>query len=111
MCLTTPSSLLSLASSSVSGGFLLLLGALPGPGNTHSIPALLQLIHGCRLSQRTFLFLQVTHDLGFKEDTPAPFVGGEVVFGLGAFVLLRSLLWLLAACLCDGGELVVEGLV
>ena len=67
MLCTTPSNRLSRANNSASGGFLLRLGALPGPGNTHSIPCLLQLEHGCRLSQRTFRFLHVVHDRGFNE--------------------------------------------
>lgn len=47
------------------------------------MPALLQWEHGCRLSQRTFLFLHVTQDLGFgcgADGFPfVPFVGGESV--------------------------------
>ena len=46
----------------MSGGFLLRLGALPGPGKMHSIAALLQFEHGCLLSHLTFLFLHVTQD-------------------------------------------------
>ena len=81
---TTPSNLRSLANSSVSGGFLLRLGALPGPGNTHSIAALLQFEHGCLLSHLTFLFLHVVHDLAFKPEEPlaALLAGGELCFPL-----------------------------
>lgn len=50
----------------------------------HSMSALLQFEQGCRLSHRTFLFLQVTQDLGFgcagAEAPLALFVGGESVF-------------------------------
>src|SRR4051794_31743299 len=60
LCMT-PSSFFSLASSSASCGFLGFLFALPGPGKTHSIPALLQFVHeGWILSQRTFLRRHVT---------------------------------------------------
>lgn len=62
---TTPSSLLSLAISSASCGFLLRLGALPGPGKIHTLPVFKQLAQGFFLSHRTFLFLQVVQDLGF----------------------------------------------
>ena len=81
---TTPSNLRSLANSSVSGGFLLRLGALPGPGNTHSIAALLQFEHGCLLSHLTFLFLHVVHDLAFKPEEPlvALLAGGVLWFPL-----------------------------
>ena len=81
---TTPSNLRSLANSSVSGGFRLRLGALPGPGKTHSIAALLQFEHGCRLSHLTFLFRQVVHDLAFKPEEPlaALLAGGEFCFPL-----------------------------
>lgn len=43
------------------------------------MPALLQLMHGCRLSHRTFLFLHVTHDLGFNG---VPFVVAGPLLGL-----------------------------
>lgn len=66
----------------MSGGFLLRRGALPGPGKMHSIPALLQLMHGCCLSHRTFLFLQVTQDLGFKELPAAMCFGAWPLLGL-----------------------------
>src|SRR5271168_3333467 len=60
LCMT-PSSFFSLASSSASCGFLVFLFALPGPGKTHSMPALLQFVHeGWILSQRTFLRRHVT---------------------------------------------------
>ena len=57
---TTPSSLRNLASNSASGGFLDFLGARPGPGNTHSIPALTQFAHGFSLSHLTFRRRHVT---------------------------------------------------
>ena len=72
------------------GGFLLRLGALPGPGNTHSTPALLQFEQGCLLSHRTFLFLQVVHDLEFNGDGEAPFECGE------------GLLWLVGVAVGEG---------
>ena len=75
---TTPSRRRSLASNSESGGFLLRLGARPGRGNMHSIPALLQLEHGCFLSHLTFLFLHVVHDLGFMLAVGATTLVGEV---------------------------------
>jgi hypothetical protein len=60
---TTPSSRLRRASSSVSGGFLLLRGARPGPGNMHSMCAFVQLPQeGWTLSQRTFRLRQVTQE-------------------------------------------------
>jgi len=64
--LTTPSSLLSRESSSLSGGFLAFLGALPGPGKMHSIPCFVQFEHGFFLSQRTFLRRHVTQLRGFS---------------------------------------------
>ena len=48
----------------------------------HSMPALLQLMHGCRLSHRTFRFLHVTHDLGFNGLPAAPFVVAGPLLGL-----------------------------
>lgn len=69
MPFTTPSSLLSRSRSSLSlpsPGFLGFRGALPGAGKTHSMCALLQLVHGYSLSHFTLRFRQVTHDLGFK---------------------------------------------
>ena len=56
----------------MSGGFLLRLGALPGPGKIHSIAALLQFEHGCLLSHFTFRFLHVMQDLELR-----PFEEGE----------------------------------
>ena len=45
------------------------------------MPALLQLEHGWRLSQRTFLFLHVTQDLGLGCGADeVPFVGGVLLF-------------------------------
>lgn len=46
----------------------------------HSIPALLQLEHGCLLSHLTFRFLHVVHDLEFKPDEL--FAGGVPCFPL-----------------------------
>lgn len=46
----------------------------------HTTPALLQFEHGCFLSHRTFRFLQVVHDLGFKIGAEFPFVGGDIAF-------------------------------
>lgn len=84
----------------MSGGFLLRLGALPGPGKTHSIAALLQFEHGCRLSHLTFRFLQVTHDREFSPEAPfvpfVPFAGGVALFALAEAESLGGLLlhWL-----------------
>lgn len=41
-------------------------GALPGPGNIQSIPALTQLEHGFSLLHRTFRRRHVTQDLGLR---------------------------------------------
>lgn len=77
----------------------------------HSMPAFWQLIHGCRLSQRTFLFLQVTHDLGFNGGALAPLVGGEVVLGFKGFGALSPSTPPLMTCCEGGGEPALEGLV
>lgn len=74
------------------------------------MPTLEQLIHGCRLSQRTFRFRQVTHDLGFNVGAPAPLTGGDLVFGFEALeTLCPSVSPSIAYC-CGGGELALEGL-
>lgn len=71
---TTPSSLrnrfnnsasLSLAPRAASP-FLGRRGARPGAGKSQCMCAFVQLEHGDNLSHRTFLRLQVTHDLGFN---------------------------------------------
>lgn len=62
---TTPSNLRNRSISSPSGGFLLFLGARPGPGNTHSIFARAQLEQGCFLSHLTLRLRHVTQDRGF----------------------------------------------
>jgi len=74
------------------------------------MPALVQLIHGCRLSQRTFRFLQVTHDLGFKGGAAAPLIGSKLVFDFEALETLCPFVSPRIACCCGGGELVLEGL-
>ena len=64
----------------MSGGFLVRRGALPGPGKTHSMPALLQFEHGCLLSHLTLRRLQVVHDRGFSGAAEeAGFDGGDGV--------------------------------
>ncbi len=79
---TTPSNRLSLSSSSASGGFLLFLGARPGPGKTHSILARTQLEHGFFLSHLTLRRRQVTHERGFGVGAPAGEDGPAVPLGL-----------------------------
>lgn len=64
----------------MSGAFLLRLGALPGPGNMHFTPALTQFEHGCLLSHRTFLFLQMLQDLAFSGEDEALFDCEGVLF-------------------------------
>lgn len=85
------------------------LGALPGPGNRHSIAARLQFEHGCLLSHLTFLFLQVIHDLEFNPVVPfAPFVGGAIRFSLtdGGSLGEALLFWFLGLpCVSDGDGL------
>jgi hypothetical protein len=83
---TTPSSRRRRASSSPSGGFRGLLGALPGAGKIQSICAFWQLAHGYRLSQRTFLRRQVTHDRGFSAGPAPPPVADEGVEVEAGFV-------------------------
>src|SRR6187402_1688491 len=63
---TTPSNFRSRDNNSASGAFLDLRGALPGPGKTHSIPALTQFAHGLCLLHLTFLRRQVTQLRGFR---------------------------------------------
>ena len=46
----------------------------------HSTPALTQFEHGCLLSHRTFLFLQVLQDLAFSCGDEALFDSEEVLF-------------------------------
>ncbi len=63
---TTPSSFFNRASNSASGGFLDLRGARPGPGKTHSMPALTQFEHGLCLLHLTFLRRHVTQERGLR---------------------------------------------
>ena len=63
---TTPSSFFNLASNSASGGLRLLRGARPGPGKTHSMPALVQLLHGSCLLHLTFRRRHVTQLRGLR---------------------------------------------
>lgn len=89
------------------------LGALPGPGNRHSIAARLQFEHGCLLSHFTFLFLQVIHDLEFNPVIPfAPFVDDANRFPLTDRGSLGEalLFWFLELlCVSDGDMLVSMG--
>ena len=67
---------------------MLRLGALPGGGNLHSMPALVQFEHGCLLSHPTFRFLQVVHDLGFVEGVQVVEVAvGDAVSVSGVSIL------------------------
>lgn len=70
---TTPSKRRNLSMSSPSGGFLLFLGARPGPGKMHSIFARVQFEHGCFLSHFTLRRRHVTQERGFGAEL-APLV-------------------------------------
>lgn len=112
-CCTTPSSRRNLANSSASGGFRLRRGARPGPGKTHSMSALVQFEHGCRLSHRTFLFLHVTQDLGLgcgAEEAPSV-CGDSVLWRLLEAVVGGPLLMLELLCAMRGDVVVWTGLV
>lgn len=78
----------------------------------HSVPALLQLEHGCLLSHRTLRFLQVVQDLGFTGGAGGPLGGGEVLLWRDALFGAEWLL-LLVLVLRKGfaGDVVEAGLI
>jgi hypothetical protein len=80
--------------SSPSGGFRDFRGARTGLGNTHSIFAFVQLLHGFLLSHFTLRLRQVTHDRGCC--APLMLLVRDTLFPFKVGFCTRS--WLLEPC-------------